>query len=65
MPLAPFIFEAMFKGVDCLLATKALEGSEEISDGKTLKRERTSVEMREGAEVLSLLLTIRVPDSSF
>ena len=55
MPLAPFIFEAMFKGVDCLLATKALEGSEEISDGKTLKRERTSVEMREGAEVLSLL----------
>ena len=55
MPLAPFIFEAMFKGVDCLLATKALEGSEEISDGKTLKRERTSVEMREGAAVLSLL----------
>ena len=54
MPLAPFIFEAMFKGVDCLLATKALEGSEEISDGKTLKRERTSVEMREGA-MLSLL----------
>ena len=54
MPLAPFIFEVMFKGVDCLLATKALEGSEEISDGKTLKRERTSVEMREGA-VLSLL----------
>ena len=54
MPLAPFIFEAMFKGVDCLLATKALEGSEEISDGKTLKRERTSVEMREAA-VLSLL----------
>ena len=62
MPLTPF----MFKGVDCLLATKALEGSEEISDGKTLKRERTSVEMREAtAEVLSLLLTIRVPDSSF
>ena len=55
MPLAPFIFEAMFKGVDCLLATKALEGSEEISDGKTLKRERTSVEMREGAAVLSQL----------
>ena len=55
MPLAPFIFEAMFKGVDCLLATKALEGSEEISDGKTLKRERTSVEMREGAAMLSLL----------